>query len=145
MRLRRKVPDRLRHAHGARRCDRVPHLGPASALAPCHRQERTSKTMNKRTARYREHTYAIRVPKEAKAAWEPSEEALYFAADSLTVRDGVPILSVEVEPIETMEDEPSEQIELPPVAVFAPGQWYSAILVDDEHKPFFAERGAEQE
>ena len=38
-----------------------------------------------------------------------------------------------------------EQIELPPVAVFAPGQWYSAILVDDEHKPFFREREAEPE
>ncbi len=58
--------------------------------------------MNKRTARYGEHTYAIRVPKEARAAWELSEEALYFAADSITVRDGVLMLSVEVEPMESL-------------------------------------------
>jgi hypothetical protein len=104
--------------------------------------------MNKRTARYGEHTYAIRVPKEARAAWELSEEALYFPADSITVRDGVLMLSVEVDPMEVLdagEEATGEQIEMPPVAVFAPGQWYSAILVDAEHKPFFSEREAEPE
>jgi hypothetical protein len=104
--------------------------------------------MNKRTARYGEHIYAIRVSKEPRAAWELSEEALYFPADSITVRDGVLMLSVEMDPWEALdagEEATGEQIEMPPVAVFAPGQWYSAILVGDEHKPFFAERGAEQE
>jgi hypothetical protein len=104
--------------------------------------------MNKRMARYGEHIYAIRVPKEARAAWELSEEALYFAADSITVRDGVLMLSIEVDPVEAIaagEEATGEQIELPPVAIFAPGQWYSAVMVDHEHKPFFAEREAEPE
>jgi hypothetical protein len=95
--------------------------------------------MRNREARYGAHTYAIRVPKEARAGWELSEEALYFVADSLVVKDGVLMLSVEVDPIEAEEDESTGEIENLPVAVFAPGQWYSAVMVDKYHQPYFAE------
>ena len=95
--------------------------------------------MKQREARYGAHTYAVRVPKEAQAAWELTEEALYFVADSLVVKDGVLMLSVEVDPVEAEDDDPPGEIEYPPSAVFAPGQWYSAIMVDHKHKPFYAE------
>jgi hypothetical protein len=67
-------------------------------------------------------------------------DTLYFVADSIMVKDGVLMLSVEVDPVETLDDEepPADgAIEYPPAAIFAPGQWLSAILVDDKHKPFF--------
>jgi hypothetical protein len=99
--------------------------------------------MRKRGARYGAHTYGIRVPQEARAAWELQEDTVYFVADSIVVKDGVLLLSVETDPVESFEDDSlsaDEAIEYPPAAIFAPGQWFSAIMVDHEHQPFFTHR-----
>jgi hypothetical protein len=77
---------------------------------------------------------------------------LYCRADSVTVpQSGALILSVEVPPIEDLDnedDEPSSGIESPPALIIAPSQWYSAVQVspaDDGHKPWFFEGGAMDE
>jgi hypothetical protein len=58
---------------------------------------------------------------------------VYYRADSVTVTPaGALIVSVEMPPIEALVDEEeSTLIENPPVAIFAPGQWQSCVLVTD--------------
>lgn len=91
--------------------------------------------MHKRTARYGQHTYEVRV---TQAVAETG--VVYFEADSVVVKDGVLMLSAEMEPLEAEEWEETTDIEYPPCAIFAPGHWYSAVLVTDgDHRPLFAE------
>ncbi len=93
-----------------------------------------------RFPRYGEHTYEVRVSHEIA-----TNGVVYVRADSLTVSNGALMLSIEIEPIEEMEAmergdaaQPSS-MELPPVSVFAPGHWYTAVLVDEHHQPMYAE------
>jgi hypothetical protein len=89
-----------------------------------------------RQPRYGEHTYEIRVSRDVSA-----NGVVYVRADSLTVSNGALMLSIEITPIEDMEGiEVRDSImELPPVSVFAPGHWYTAVLVDEKHEPMYAE------
>jgi hypothetical protein len=91
-----------------------------------------------RHPRYGEHTYEIRVSRDVSA-----NGVVYVRADSLTVSNGALMLSIEITPVEDMEREdievPDSFMELPPVSVFAPGHWYTAVLVDEKHQPMYAE------
>jgi hypothetical protein len=101
--------------------------------------------MADRQPRYGFHTYRVRVN---TASDETGEGVVYVGADSLTVTPaGALILAIEQHALEDFEEAPDGElrlkadasgIDVPPVAVFAPGQWYSAILVDPEsHEPLY--------
>jgi hypothetical protein len=98
-----------------------------------------------RNARLGFHTYAIKV-----STLVAESGVMYVDADSVTVSNGALMLSAEMpslEAMEAMEAMDAEEeghplpeagaVELPPVFVFAPGHWYSVMMVDDELKPFF--------
>lgn len=88
-----------------------------------------------RPARYGSNLYEIRVP---VAQWPSVPGKLYFCADSITVREGTLMLAAEVEEHDGEAGEAA--IEMPPAAIFAPGQWLSVILVGwEDHEPLFSE------
>jgi hypothetical protein len=102
--------------------------------------------MADREARYGLNLYRVYVSEASNVAslW------VNVSADSLTVTPGgALILAVEVEPIENLEETPDGDlrrkenaagIDVPPVAVFAPGHWHAAIMIDHEtHSPSFLE------
>jgi hypothetical protein len=99
-----------------------------------------------RPARYGLHTYAVRVSQVVAPGGE-----VYFAADTVTVGpSGALVLAVEVDPIEN--EEQGISIENAPYVVLAPGQWYSAVLIEREsRRPYFewlraeADEGSEGE
>jgi hypothetical protein len=98
-------------------------------------------------ARYGYHTYAIKV-----STMVAESGVLYVDADSVTVANGVLMLSAEVESKEVLDAEEEGRlppvdgaVELPPAFVFAPGHWYSVMMVDHHHKPFFLHEKAEEE
>jgi hypothetical protein len=88
--------------------------------------------MAERSARYGLHTYAVRVSQVIAPGGE-----VYFTADTVTVGpSGALVLAVEVDPIEN--EEQGEGIENAPYVVLAPGQWYSAVLIEREsRRPYF--------
>jgi hypothetical protein len=88
-----------------------------------------------RGARYGRNLYEIRVVDPANAKWPDKH---YYYADSITVREGTLMLSAEVD---ECDDEAGESaIALPPIAIFAPGQWLSVVMVEREtHEPAFSE------
>jgi hypothetical protein len=101
--------------------------------------------MAEREARYGLNTYRVHVNPTIY-----DTPSVFVSADSLTVTSiGALILAVEVEPIENLEQTTegdirrradASGIDLPPVAVFAPGHWYAAVMVDfDTHQPSFFE------
>jgi hypothetical protein len=91
--------------------------------------------LDKRKPRYGVHLYEVRVTNAVA-----SKGVLYLSADSLVVKVGALMLAVEIDPVEAEEWEEGEQMEMPPSAVFAPGHWYSAIMVlRDDHEPRFDE------
>jgi len=92
-----------------------------------------------REARYGYHTYAIKV-----STLVAESGVLYVNADSVTVSNGVLMLSTEVESPEALDAEEEGRtlpqagaVELPPAFIFAPGHWHSVTLVDHKHKPWF--------
>lgn len=95
-------------------------------------------TQRAREPRYGLNTYQVRCSREIS----PSG-ILYVVADSITVTPaGAMILSVEVEPVENLEEagngeirrrEDATGIDVLAGAVFAPGYWFSAIEVDPEN------------
>ena len=98
-----------------------------------------------RQPRYGFYTYRVRVN---AASDEQGEGVVFVGADSLTVTPaGALILAIEQHALEDFEQAPDGElrlkadasgIDVPPVAVFAPGQWYSAVLVDPEsHEPLY--------
>ena len=106
-----------------------------------------------RQPRYGFHTYRVRVN---SASDETGEGIIYVSADSLTVTPaGALILAIEQHALEDFEEAPDGElrlrpdasgIDVPPVAVFAPGQWYSAVLVDPEsHEPMYDREEDEEE
>ncbi len=94
--------------------------------------------MLQRSPRYGEHTYEVRVSRDVSA-----DGVVYVRADSVTVAGGALLFSIEIEPVEDMhpekEDTTAGAMELPPVSVFAPGHWFTAVLVDETHHPMYAE------
>ncbi len=101
--------------------------------------------MAAREPRYGFHMYRVRVNKTSD---ETGKGVVYVSADSLTVTPaGALILAIEQHSLEDFEETPDGEvrlkadasgIDMPPAAVFAPGQWYSAILVDPEsHDPMY--------
>jgi hypothetical protein len=106
-----------------------------------------------RQPRYGFHTYRVRVN---AASDETGQGAVFVSADSLTVTPaGALILAIEEHALEDFEEAPDGEIRLkadasgidmPPVAIFAPGQWYSAILVDPEsHEPMYGDQEEQDE
>jgi len=87
-----------------------------------------------RSARWGLSTYAIRVSQVVAPGGE-----VYFEADSITVGpSGALVLAVEVPPIEDEDPEHPSGIENAPYVVLAPGQWYSAVLIDAQtRRPYF--------
>jgi hypothetical protein len=88
--------------------------------------------MGERCARYGLHTYAVRVSQLVAPGGE-----VYFDADSVTIGpSGSLMMAVEVEPFENNEQEGG--IENAPYVLLAPGQWYSAILIErTSRRPYF--------
>jgi hypothetical protein len=106
-----------------------------------------------RQPRYGFRTYRVRVHPSHD---ETGEGVIYVGADSLTVTPaGALILAVEEHALEDFEEGPdgevrlradASSIDVSPVAVFAQGQWYSAILVDPEsHEPMYGEQDQEDD
>jgi hypothetical protein len=101
-----------------------------------------------REARYDPNTYEVRVSTEVSLSG-----VLYVDADSVTVGpSGALMFAAEVDPIEAVDDEgetirPDAGIELPPVVVIAPGQWYTVKMVDHNLVSLFTNRstGGEEE
>jgi hypothetical protein len=96
--------------------------------------------MAERSARYGLHTYAVRVSQVVAPGGE-----VYFEADTVTVGpSGALMMAVEVDPIEN--EEQGLAIENAPYVVLAPGQWYSAVLIEREsRRPYFEWLRAEAE
>ncbi len=94
--------------------------------------------MAESSARYGLHTYAVRVSQVVAPGGE-----VYFDADMVTVSpSGALVLAVEVDPIEN--EEQGIAIENAPYVVLAPGQWYSAILIEPKsRRPYFEWLSAE--
>jgi hypothetical protein len=90
--------------------------------------------MSERKARFGANRYAVRVSQMVAPHGE-----VYFDADSLAVTPaGALVLAVEVPPFEDEPGEPESGIEVPPYVVLAPGQWYSAIMIEEEtRRPYF--------
>ena len=94
--------------------------------------------MNVHEPRYGVHTYAVKVSSEVSP-----KGMLYVDADSVTVSGGALMFAAEVHPIEELDEDGEALgtgIELPPVAVIAPGQWYSVAMVGDDLTPIFLDR-----
>lgn len=102
--------------------------------------------MAEREARYGLNLYRVYVSAESNV----SQLWVTVRADSLTVTPaGALILAVEVDPVEDLEEtsdgdlrrkDDATGIDVPPVAVFAPGHWHAAIMVDHETRsPSFLE------
>lgn len=86
----------------------------------------------KRSARYGRNLYQITVVNPGDTT---TPTILRFCADSITVRDGTLMLAAEVEETDAGET----AIELPPAAIFAPGQWLSVILLGwEDEQPLFS-------
>ena len=106
-----------------------------AASAPDMTETEGKHTMaEQRSARWGLSTYAIRVSQVVAPGGE-----VYFEADSVTVGpSGGLVLAVEVPPIEDEDPEHPSGIENAPYVVLAPGQWYSAVLIDAEsRRPYF--------
>jgi hypothetical protein len=93
-----------------------------------------------REARYGQHTYEVKVSTDVSQT-----NLLYVEADSVTVSGGALMFASEMDPLEAFDDDaevrPGQVIEMSPVVVIAPGQWYSIKLVDHELRPMFAVEG----
>jgi hypothetical protein len=96
-----------------------------------------------REARYGANSYEVTVSKDVDIAG-----VLYVSADSVTVGpSGALMFAAEVDPIEAFDDDsdtvhPGAGIELPPVVIVAPGQWYTVKMVDTELRSMFTNRSA---
>ena len=86
--------------------------------------------MRQRQPRYGANLYEIRV-----STTLAPEGRLYLTADTITVTAGTLMLSSEMFPPDadlSEEQEPEDfptEIECPPGAIFALGQWYSVLMV----------------
>ncbi len=98
-----------------------------AASAPDMTETEGKHTMaEQRSARYGLHTYAVRVSQVVAPGGE-----VYFESDTVTVGpSGALMMAVEVDPIEN--EEQGIAIENAPYVVLAPGQWYSAVLIERE-------------
>jgi hypothetical protein len=98
--------------------------------------------MAERSARWGLYTYAVRVSQVVAPGGE-----VYFAADTVTVGpSGALVLAVEVPPIEAEDMDQADGIENAPYVVLAPGQWYSAVLIEPRtRRPYFEWLAAEVE
>ena len=92
-----------------------------------------------RQARYGANTYEVRVSTEISIT-----SVLYVDADSVTVGpSGALMFAAEVDPLEAFDDDDSDTvrpgagIEVPPVVIVAPSQWYTVKMVDHELKSMF--------
>jgi hypothetical protein len=91
-----------------------------------------------REARYGAHSYEVRV-----ATGVSDSGVLYVDADSVTVGpSGALMFAAEMDPLEALEDDgetlrPNAGIEVPPVVIVAPGQWYTVKMVDSDLKSMF--------
>ena len=91
-----------------------------------------------REARYGAHSYEVRVANEVS-----DSGVLYVDADSVTVGpSGALMFAAEMDPLEALDDDgetvrPNAGIEVPPVVIVAPGQWYTVKMVDSELKSMF--------
>jgi hypothetical protein len=106
-----------------------------AAAVPDARETEGKHTMaEQRSARWGLSTYAVRVSQVVAPGGE-----VYFEADSVTVGpSGALVLSVEVPPIEDEDPEHPSGIENAPYVVLAPGQWYSAVLIEARtRRPYF--------
>jgi hypothetical protein len=89
-------------------------------------------------ARYGAHSYEVRV---ANAVSDSG--VLYVDADSVTVGpSGALMFAAEMDPLEAIDDDgetvrPNAGIEVPPVVIVAPGQWYTVKMVDSELTSMF--------
>jgi hypothetical protein len=99
-------------------------------------------TMAERSARWGLYTYAVRVSQVVASGGE-----VYFEADSVNVGpSGALMMAVEVSPIEDEDPDHPSGIENAPYVVLAPGQWYSAVMIDPEsRRPYFEHLKAEVE
>ena len=91
-----------------------------------------------REARYGAHSYEVRV------AHEVSDTGVLFVdADSVTVGpSGALMFAAEMDPLEALDDDgemvrPNAGIEVPPVVIVAPGQWYTVKMVDSDLTSMF--------
>jgi len=74
--------------------------------------------------------------------------AMWWFSHAAQTPAGALVLAIEVDPFEDLEEtpdgtlirkNPNAGIDLPPAAIFAPGHWYAALLIDHEtKKPMFA-------
>jgi hypothetical protein len=85
--------------------------------------------MRRRRPRWGANLYEVRVSETLAP-----DGLLYLTADSITVTGGTLMLSQEMAPRgeESAAGEPEDveyEIECPPGAIFAPGQWSSVLLV----------------
>ncbi len=92
-----------------------------------------------REARYGAHSYEVRVANEVS-----DSSVLYVDADSVSVGpSGALMFAAEMDPMEAFDDDegetvrPNAGIEVPPVVIVAPGQWYTVKMVDSELKSMF--------
>lgn len=91
-----------------------------------------------REARYGAHSYEVRVANEVS-----DSGVLYVDADSVTVGpSGALMFAAEMDPLEALEDDgetvrPNAGIEVPPVVIVAPGQWYTVKMVDSDLTSMF--------
>jgi hypothetical protein len=89
-------------------------------------------------ARYGAHSYEVRVADEVS-----DSGVLYVDADSVTVGpSGALMFAAEMDPLEALDDDgemvrPNAGIEVPPVVIVAPGQWYTVKMVDSDLKSMF--------
>jgi hypothetical protein len=99
-----------------------------------------------REARYGANTYEVAVSKDVDIAG-----VLYVSADSVTVGpSGALMFAAEVDPIEAFDDDsdtvrPAAGIEVPPVVIVVPGQWYTVKMVDTELRSMFTNRNASED
>jgi len=91
-----------------------------------------------REARYGAHSYEVRVAHEVS-----DSGVLYVDADSVTVGpSGALMFAAEMDPLEALDDDgesvrPNAGIEVPPVVIVAPGQWYTVKMVDSDLTSMF--------
>jgi hypothetical protein len=91
--------------------------------------------MAERQARFGAYRYAVRVSQMVAPQGEVD-----FDADSLAITPaGALVLAVEVPPFEDEPGEPPSGIEVPPYVVFAPGQWFSAVMIHEETRRPYVE------
>ena len=91
-----------------------------------------------REACYGAHSYEVRVANEVS-----DSGVLYVDADSVTVGpSGALMFAAEMDPLEALDDDgetvrPNAGIEVPPVVIVAPGQWYTVKMVDSDLTSMF--------